>query len=1082
MRAKLLVLVLLFAVIGWGQSIFNNPITGTNPNTANPYTAGQAFDTNITVVGISRTGLTGTNANDRYNAQNWSTSSSIDLNKYFELRLTPVAGYQINFLELEYTSQASPTGPSRFAVRSSLDGYDANLGSPTAAGATINLSGAQFQNVTGVIIFRIYAWDANASTGTYSINDFDFKGTVTSICVPPTITFVPASGPVGTEVTITASSGSLTGATATFSGIPAAVVSNNGTVMVVEVPVGANTGEFIIQDGTGCKAKKTFTVRNTEGVCGNLPDLIMTEIYDHSSGALGYIEIYNGTGATINLATYTIRRYGDAAALSANNSVTYSFPSGLTIGNGVVLVGRLSTAANVGGVVPDFDFVNGSGINGDDIFHLYRGAAIIDVFEVPTSIAGYDYRRNVNTLGNNYTSNPSDWGSFSGTSDLKNFSYVGSSTAPTINTHPIDITGCDETIQFSVIATPYGAGTLTYQWFYNNGASNAWTQLIPTSFAGITITGETGSTVTFTGSVSTIYGYQFYCRVTQGGCSVISNAAQIKTQATIWTAGAWTKGIPDISKVAILNDNYNTATHGSFSCCSLEVRSTRALTIAPNTYVEIQNRLYNLGTVLIQNDGQLVQINESDNNSGTYTGTRFQVDRTAKNIQKFDYVYWSAPVEGFNLSGINGTHKYYWDTTAANINGSQGNWLPASGLMNKGQGYIVRGPAANVSPADVPVSFRGKPHNGQFTYPVTKGSNLASLNDNLVLVGNPYPSAIDADVFLEINDAVIEGAVRIWTHGNLPSNVVSNPFYQNFSYNYNPNDYIVYNGTATTIPGVFDGKIASGQSFFVTMLESGAATKNLVFTNAMRGNTTSGILDNSTFFRTIPQHRMIEKHRIWLDILGDNHLIGRTIVVGYVPNATMAKDNRYDAYAKMDDGLNLYSLIGEETMQIQGRALPFNELDIVPLGIMIPTGGAYKIAISHLDGVFSGNQTVFLEDKQSQIIHDLKAGPYSFVSDKGQFNNRFILRYTNETLSVIKPETAVNEVIVYSKQNTVVVTSSNDNLKEVKVFDMLGRQLYQANNLKEKVWELTSMVTVNQPLILHITLENGVVMTKKVLH
>jgi len=68
-KVYLFTLFLFFLIIGQGQSIFTNPITGTNPNTSNPYTTGQIVDPNLTVSGIGRgTGINGNNANDRYNA------------------------------------------------------------------------------------------------------------------------------------------------------------------------------------------------------------------------------------------------------------------------------------------------------------------------------------------------------------------------------------------------------------------------------------------------------------------------------------------------------------------------------------------------------------------------------------------------------------------------------------------------------------------------------------------------------------------------------------------------------------------------------------------------------------------------------------------------------------------------------------------------------------------------------------------------------------------------------------------------------------------------------------------------------
>lgn len=176
-----LLFLLLSSLMAVGQSIYTNPITGTNPNTANPYTTGQTINANITVSGIGRgTGITGTNSNDRYNASAWSTGS-LDVNDYYYFTITPNSSYEIDFVSFVYAGQASGTGPTAFALRSSVDSYTANIGSPTATGTTISLSASQFQNITSAITFRLYAFTAGASGGTFSINDFTFNG---NVCIP----------------------------------------------------------------------------------------------------------------------------------------------------------------------------------------------------------------------------------------------------------------------------------------------------------------------------------------------------------------------------------------------------------------------------------------------------------------------------------------------------------------------------------------------------------------------------------------------------------------------------------------------------------------------------------------------------------------------------------------------------------------------------------------------------------------------------------------------------------------------------------------------------------------------------------
>ena len=60
------VFAILTAMGSNAQVIFENSITGSNPNTSNPYTTGQTNNANLTVSGIGRgSGITGSNGNNR---------------------------------------------------------------------------------------------------------------------------------------------------------------------------------------------------------------------------------------------------------------------------------------------------------------------------------------------------------------------------------------------------------------------------------------------------------------------------------------------------------------------------------------------------------------------------------------------------------------------------------------------------------------------------------------------------------------------------------------------------------------------------------------------------------------------------------------------------------------------------------------------------------------------------------------------------------------------------------------------------------------------------------------------------------
>lgn len=178
-------LLLLSFVNGFTQSIFDNPITGTNPNTTNPYIIGQTVNANITVSGIGRgTGIVGAAANDRYNASGLN-SVALDVNDYFEFTITPNASFSVSFISFAFTLQRSGTGPTSAALRSSLDAYGSDIGAVTTAATpgvlnTIDLSATAYQSLSSAITFRIYGWGASAAAGTLSVNDFTFNG-VTSV-------------------------------------------------------------------------------------------------------------------------------------------------------------------------------------------------------------------------------------------------------------------------------------------------------------------------------------------------------------------------------------------------------------------------------------------------------------------------------------------------------------------------------------------------------------------------------------------------------------------------------------------------------------------------------------------------------------------------------------------------------------------------------------------------------------------------------------------------------------------------------------------------------------------------------------
>jgi hypothetical protein len=566
--------------------------------------------------------------------------------------------------------------------------------------------------------------------------------------------------------------------------------------------------------------------------------------------------------------------------------------------------------------------------------------------------------------------------------------------------------------------------------------------------------------------------------------------------STIWNGTQWSNGIPNEFTKAIIDGDYNTLVNGNIGACKCQVNLNKTLTIGSNSYLLSESDINNYGNLVVEDSGTIIQKDDYASNTGNAV-----VKRNA-NIRMLDYVYWSSPIQQFLVNLISPNtplgYNWKWNPTINNPNGGIGFWTPAAGeTMEIGRGYIVRGPSSfGTTPQNFTAIFSGSTiNNGLINSTISRGPmtmstlpNYTSLNgvpfsiydDNWNLIGNPYPSALNIESFLiynAVDNPVIEGSVRLWTHGTLPS-TTTNPFYNSYLYNYTTNDYITHNGTATLSgPGVFNGFVASCQSFFVLMNEGDQGSSTVTYKNFMRDKSLNS---NSQFYKSQLVSLPPEKHRIWLDLVSESGNATRT-AVGYLNNATYQKDALYDAFAKLDGSQNLYTLIENDRVCIQGRPLPFQNDDTVLLGYTLPTSGTYTIAIGALDGLFTDNQDIFLEDKLLDVTHNLKQSPYHFYTNAGTFDTRFKVKYQNNALSQsTNPINDHYDLVANPKNNEIIIKSSSI-IKSVTIFDILGRTLLTKKNLNQERVEINELTSKKQGLLVSVELDNSTKHTKKIL-
>ena len=112
------------------------------------------------------------------------------------------------------------------------------------------------------------------------------------------------------------------------------------------------------------------------------------------------------------------------------------------------------------------------------------------------------------------------------------------------------------------------------------------------------------------------------------------------------------------------------------------------------------------------------------------------------------------------------------------------------------------------------------------------------------------------------------------------------------------------------------------------------------------------------------------------------------------------------------------------------------------------------------------------------IIHDLRAAPYSFSSAAGIFNDRFVLRYTAGALGV--PVFTENTVVVYKNDAGITINTGTIPMKSVAIYDVTGRLITSQKDIYATQTRFTTLPSTNQVLLVQITSETGVKVTKKV--
>jgi hypothetical protein len=519
---------------------------------------------------------------------------------------------------------------------------------------------------------------------------------------------------------------------------------------------------------------------------------------------------------------------------------------------------------------------------------------------------------------------------------------------------------------------------------------------------------------------------------------------------TTWNGSSWSNGLPSSTKSAIIAGDLNVSTElhaKNFSLNSGTVNITESGTLKLTGSIANNS---DPALFTVQHGGGIIQ-SQASLNVGKIT-----VNRNSIPFRRLDYALWASPVSGQNLfdfssETINGVTNYPGSTGRIyTYEGSDGyvNPLPfnAQSVMETGKGYLFRAPNtwSQTVALSYPGVFEGIPTAGNIS--------IATHSGNYTSIGNPYPSAINADALMSANPGV--STIYYWTtvYDENGGSTLANSYAS----------YTVLGGTPAAPGNPVPGPIIPlGCGFIVE-----STTSQVLFTDVLRD--TSGV---STPASTS------EKHRIWLDLRTADNQPLYTILIGYMAGATNGVDQQIDGKMFDNQGSAIYSIIDNGKYGIQGRALPFDNADMVPLGFTAVAAGGYTISLNNFDGLFGENSVpIYLKDNNLNLTINLMESDYHFQSPAGDFYNRFEIVYENATLDAEKINGVPLDIITSEKS---ILLRSNEIMMSVELFNMQGLLVHSNNMVADLSYSISGNTT--GAYLLRTTFSDGRCKTTKVL-
>lgn len=515
------------------------------------------------------------------------------------------------------------------------------------------------------------------------------------------------------------------------------------------------------------------------------------------------------------------------------------------------------------------------------------------------------------------------------------------------------------------------------------------------------------------------------------------------------------------------------------------------LFIANNSNVGITDSFIEINdSISIATDGKLRLIGSSQikqNHLATSkvksSGSLYK-DVTGTNTSYYQSSYWSSPVSNhqsntFTIANVlkDGTTQLSLDSNIIDIsftdhsvlNGSgsttpisiSSRWLaklendydwkrqldPNSEIFKPSIGWNMKSTGGKDGNSTQNYTFVGTPNDGTYTKTVSPGTSS--------LVGNPYPSVINTQKFIQDNSAVIDGTLYFWEHTgeSTTTGVVEGHGKHDYEGGYSQRNEamgVAANSITDGTAGLGDATytappqyIAVGQGFFVSAPANKGGT--FTFDNSQRTYSTDNHFFKGRNNNAIPNFKLGFEYTNSV-----NAEIHRQLGINFKQGNTFEYESGFDSqtfdlqatdiywdFPNIDSNL-IIAGVGELSAQLQ-----------VPLSLIIDTDKPVKLMIDEKENMDGYN--IYLVDLVTGQIFNLST-PKELNLSKGTYKDRFALIFGGTALGV-DDEVLLNKISVFadnSANEIVIKNNNNQPIKKVELYNLFGQKVHDWKNLETK--------------------------------